>query len=67
MPRAIYLCDQLGVKSTGLSADLRYYLKRSRTFWNIRETLATVTALWDVHVTHPLPVLGEFEPIFTEE
>jgi len=67
LPRAIYLCDQLGVKSTGLSADLRYYLKRSRTFWNIRETLATVTALWDVHVTHPLPVLGEFEPIFTEE
>ena len=67
LPRAIYLCDQLGVKSTGLSADLRYYLKRSRTFWNIRETLATVTALWDVHITHPLPVLGEYEPIFTEE
>ncbi len=67
LPRALYLCDQLGVESTGVSADLRYYLKRSRVFWNIRETLATVTALWDVHVAHPLPVLGEFEPIFTEE
>ena len=67
LPRALYLCDQLGVDSHGVSADLRYYLKRSRIFWNIRETLATVTALWDVHVAHPLPVLGEVEPIFTEE
>ena len=67
LPRAIYLCDKLGVQSSGLSADNRYYLKRSRLFWNIRESLATVTALWDVHITHPLPVLGEFEPIFTEE
>jgi len=67
LPRAIYLCDQLGVKSSGLSADNRYYLKRSRLFWNIRESLATLTALWDVHIAHPLPVLGEFEPIFTEE
>ena len=67
LPRAIYLCDKLGVQSSGLSADNRYYLKRSRLFWNIRESLATVTALWDVHIAHPLPVLGEFEPIFTEE
>ncbi len=66
LPRALYLCDQLGVDSNGVSADLRYYLKRSRIFWNIRETLATVTALWDVHISHPLPVLGEYEPIFDE-
>ncbi len=67
LPRALYICDQLGVESTGLNADLRYYLKRSRFFWNTRESLATLTAFWDVHVAHPLPVLGEFEPIFTEE
>ena len=67
LPRAIYLCDQLGIESNGLSADNRYYLKRSRLFWNIRESLATLTAFWDVHIAHPLPVLGEFEPIFTEE
>lgn len=67
LPRALYLCEQLGVQSIGLSADSRYYLKRSRIFWNIRETLATLAALWDVHIAHPLPVLGQYEPIFTEE
>ena len=67
LPRALYLCDKLGVNSSGVNADSRYYLKRSRIFWNTRETIATLTALWDVHIAHPLPVLGEFEPIFTEE
>lgn len=67
LPRALYLCDQLGVESTGFSANRRYYLKRSRFFWNTRETFATVTALWDVHIAHPLPVLGDPEPIFKEE
>ena len=67
LSRALYICRALGVESTGVSADQRYYLKRSRFYWNTRETLATITALWDVHFAHPLPVLGEFEPIFLEE
>jgi len=67
LSRALYLCNALGVESIGVEADQRIYLKRSRLFWNLRETLATITALWDVHVAHPLPVLGKFEPIFTEE
>lgn len=29
------------------------------------ETLATAQAVWDVYVEHPMPVLGEPEPIFT--
>jgi vancomycin permeability regulator SanA len=67
LSRALYLCDTLGVESTGVIADQHYYLKRSRFFWNTREALATLNALWDVHIAHPLPVLGDFEPIFTEE
>lgn len=67
LSRALYLCEKLGVESTGVIADQRYYLKRSRFFWNTREALATLNALWDVHIARPLPVLGEFEPIFTEE
>ena len=67
LSRALYLCEKLGVESTGVNADQRVYLKRSILFWNTRETLATFTALWDVHISHPLPVLGEFEPIFLEE
>ena len=64
LPRALYLCDALGVESIGVEADQRIYLKRSRIFWNTRETLATLTAFVDLYITHPLPVLGEFEPIF---
>ena len=67
LSRALYLCDALGVESSGVKADQRIYLKRSRFFWNTRETLATLTAFVDLYITRPLPVLGEFEPIFTEE
>jgi vancomycin permeability regulator SanA len=64
LPRALYLCNQLGLPSVGVEADQRVYRKSSMTIWTIRETIATLAALWDVHVAHPVPVLGEFEPIF---
>ena len=64
LPRAISLCDQLGVDSVGVAADLRVYRKSSVLYWNMRELLATVGALWDVNVSHPVPVLGDPEPIF---
>jgi len=67
LSRALYLCNALGVKSSGVEADQRIYLKRSRLFWNTRETLATLTAFLNLYITKPLPVLGEYEPIFTEE
>ena len=64
LSRALFTCNALGVKATGVEADNYYYLKRSRLYWNIREQLATVTAFWDVYFKKPLPVLGEPEPIF---
>ena len=64
MPRAIYLCNHLGVDSIGVGSDLRVYRRYSLFVWNVRELLATTAALWDVHIGHPLPVLGEREPIF---
>ncbi len=67
LSRALYICDALGVESTGINGDRRTYLKRSRVYWNTRETLATLSAFVDLYITHPIPVLGEFEPIFTEE
>ena len=66
LSRALYICKSLGIESTGINADRRYYKKTSRVYWNTRETLATLTAFIDLYITHPLPVLGEFEPIFTE-
>jgi len=64
MPRAIYLCNRLGVDSIGIEADLRTYRKASLLYWNARELFATVSALWDVNIGHPVPVLGKQEPIF---
>lgn len=67
LPRAIYTCNALGVPSVGVSADQRQYRRPSRIFWNIRETIATLIALWEVHILKPYPVLGEPEPILTTE
>jgi SanA protein len=64
MPRALYTCNKLGVESQGVVSDNRYYRKLSRLYWNLRELPAILTALWEVNVSHPLPVLGEPEPIF---
>ena len=63
LPRALFLCNWLGVESTGVEADNAYFRKISRFIWNIRELFATTQAVWDVYVTKPLPVLGDPEPI----
>jgi len=67
LPRAIYVCNILGVPAVGVPADQRSYRRPARLFWNLRETLATLIALWEVHVSKPLPVLGDPEPIFPLE
>jgi len=64
LPRALYLCNQLGVDSVGVAANLRVYRKSSVLYWNMRELFAMVAALWDVNIGHPVPVLGHPEPIF---
>jgi SanA protein len=64
MPRALFLCNWLGVKSTGVEANNIYYRKISRLYWNVREVFATAQSTWDVYVTKPLPVLGNPEPIY---
>jgi SanA protein len=66
LPRAIYTCNMLGVEAVGVEADRAYYRKITRLFWNMRELPATLTALVEVHLTHPQPVLGNPEPIFPE-
>jgi len=66
MPRVIYTCNNLGVEAVGVESDLRIYRKSSVLYWNARELLATVAAVWDIKVGHPIPVLGNQEPIFPE-
>ena len=64
MPRAIYLCNHLGVDAIGVESDLRTFSKSSLLYWNIRELFAATSAFWDVNIGHPVPVLGKQEPIF---
>lgn len=66
MPRAIYTCNLLGADAVGVPADKFNYRRMSLMFWNVRELGATVSALVDVHLTRPLPILGQPEPIFPE-
>jgi vancomycin permeability regulator SanA len=50
--------------AVGVSADLRSYRRSSVLYWNMRELVADVAALWDVQIAHPVPILGNPEPIF---
>lgn len=63
LPRALFLCNWFGVKSTGVEANNTYFRKVSRIYWNTRELFANFQAVWDVMVAKPVPVLGEPEPI----
>jgi SanA protein len=67
LPRALYVCNKLGLEASGVAADLRSYNRRSWIWWNIREIPATLVALWEVHFSRPQPILGEKEPIFPLE
>jgi SanA protein len=63
LPRALFICEALGLETVGVSADRRDYRRSSLAWWNFRETLATANAWVEVYVTHPVPVLGEPLPI----
>lgn len=63
LPRAVFLCEQLGIETQGLAVDQSRYLRQRFLFWNFREVFATLAAYWDIYITKPIPVLGEPEPI----
>ncbi|MEK6223060.1 MAG: YdcF family protein, partial [Chloroflexota bacterium] len=55
LPRALYVCTQMGIKSQGVFARESRYWRGATTIWQTRETLATLVALWDVHISKPIP------------
>jgi SanA protein len=67
LPRALFTCNQIGIKSFGVIADqyIRQY-QYSLPIWTLREYFASLGAMWDLFVSHPLPLLGKPEPIFPE-
>lgn len=64
LPRALYLCNMLGIEADGVAADLQTYRRRSTLWWNLREVPATMVALWEIHVKQPKPSLTNSEPFF---
>ncbi len=66
LPRALFVCNALGVKASGVEANNRHYWPPLLLIWNFREQLATLGAFVDVYVSRPVPVLGKPEPIFRE-
>jgi len=61
LPRALFTCRALGIDAVGARADLRPY--RGARWYVVRETAATLVALWDVVNREPPPVLGEPIPL----
>lgn len=61
LPRALFTCRNMGIEAVGVSSDLRPYA-RARWF-EIRETGATLRALWDVVEQRPATILGEPIPL----
>jgi SanA protein len=45
LPRALVLCDAIGLSADGVVSDLRPY--RASFLWELREIPATLRALWD--------------------
>ncbi|NJN68234.1 MAG: DUF218 domain-containing protein [Chloroflexaceae bacterium] len=65
LPRAIYTCRHLGVEAVGLGTpDWGVYSSQLMQRYTLRELLATLKAMWDVHLAHPLPTfLGPYEGV----
>jgi SanA protein len=64
LPRALFLCNAFDIEGYGVPADEANYRLRFYTFWWTREIFASLNAYWDVLIAHPVPILGEPEPIF---
>jgi SanA protein len=64
LPRALFVCNAIGLKAVGVKAANRRYWPAMLLIWNMREQFATLGALVDIYVSRPVPVLGKPEPIF---
>jgi SanA protein len=63
LPRALLLCDNLGMDVVGVVADRRDYAPRSIAWSEARELPALVGALVDLVRRAPPPILGDPIPL----
>jgi len=65
IPRAVFLCNMLGMDTVGVEASNCYW-NGSPFVWDLREQFATIAAFLDLYVSSPSPVLGNPEPLFVD-
>ncbi len=66
LPRALYLCQSMGLDAAGVAADRRdYHLANTR--YTLREVPARVKAWLDVHLLYPPVIGGDPIDIFSPE
>ena len=63
LPRALLLCDALGLNVVGVEADQRIYDPRSMAWSETREVPALLAALVDLLRQAPPPILGDPMPL----
>jgi len=66
LPRALFLCNALGLNALGVEANIHRFWRGSTLVWNVREQLATVGAFLDVYMSNPTPVSGGPEPSYVD-
>lgn len=67
LPRALYICNEMGIKSIGVTADQQKYWTFSFMYWQIRELPASLVAILDVWILKPIPILGDSDPIYKDK
>lgn len=64
LPRALYTCSQLGVDAVGLGTpDWGIYSDGLMLSYSVRESLASLKALWELHVSYPAPFIPALQDI----
>ena len=66
LPRALYLCQSVGLDAVGVVADRRDY-RLANTRYTIREIPARIKAWLDVHLLHPTVIGGDPIDIFSPD
>lgn len=61
LPRALGLCDSMGLDAQGVASDLSRYNPRALRYWELREVPASLVALWEAYVVKP-QVSGSLSP-----
>ena len=63
--RALYLCNQMGVESIGITANRRKYI--GENYWNFREFFSLGSAWFEMNFIPFAPITGKKEPIPPED